>query len=192
MYELVRANDAHLHDLAELVTTTGAYRIAAAQNKLGVSYQDWMIRLVLPPLVKYSWVLLDNTRHDRVVGILICGRLADISGRRDLSCHLSSTIVDELVTPIRDWIHSFAVRPDMEGKGLGKRLFIEAESLARQSNCTENLSLAVWSNDVKAIRLYLSMGMIVSDLVKTKIADFPSLLLMEKTSRFRSYKDLCA
>jgi ribosomal protein S18 acetylase RimI-like enzyme len=200
MYTFARANEAHLDDLAELVSTTGAYRKAVVQNKLGVSYHDWMLRFVLPPLIRFSWVLLDNSHHDRVTGILICGPLADISrDRPDLSCHLSETIVDELVTPIREldipdgfFIHSLAVRPDMQGKGLGRRLFIEAESLARRSDCTDNLSLTVWSNDVKAIRLYLSMGMIVTDLVKMKVPDLPPLLLMEKTPRFLTYEDVCA
>ncbi|CAB3809456.1 hypothetical protein LMG28614_07037 [Paraburkholderia ultramafica] len=199
MYELTRANEAHLHDLAELVSTTGAYRKAVVENKMSVSYQDWMDRFLLPPLIQFSWVLLDNSRHDRVTGILICGPLANISLRPDLSGHLSDTIVDELVAPIREldipdgfFIHSLAVRPDMPGKGLGRRLFIEAESLASQSDCTDNLSLTVWSNDVKAIRLYHSMGMIVTDLVKTKVATFPPLLLMEKTPKFLTYEELCA
>jgi ribosomal protein S18 acetylase RimI-like enzyme len=199
MYQLTPASKAHLNDLAELVSTTGAYRKAVVENRLRVSYQDWMLRFVLPPLIEFSWVLLDSSRHDQVTGILICGPLANIRRRPDLSVHLSDTVVDELVTPIREldipdgfFIHSLAIRPDMQGNGLGRRLFIEAESLASQSDCPDNLSLTVWSNDVRAIRLYHSLGMIVTDLVKTKVAAFPPLLLMQKTRKFMTYEELCA
>ena len=54
-----------------------------------------------------------------------------------------------------------AIGRGMQGHGFGRKLIKEAESVARQLNCADNLSLTVWSNDVKAVRFYLSMGMIV-------------------------------
>jgi ribosomal protein S18 acetylase RimI-like enzyme len=200
MPELYSAIESHLDDLIELVGTTGCYRKVVQQNKLGLGYRDFMIRFVIPPLMKYSSVLIDNTREGRVIGALICGLKKDFD--RDhvpWGHHLSDAVLDEISIPLRNlkiqdgfFIHSMAIGRDMQGRGFGKKLFLEAESVARQLNCAEDLSLTVWSNNVKAVRFYLSMSMIVTDIAQVNLPCFPPLLLMQNSNQFISYPDLCA
>jgi ribosomal protein S18 acetylase RimI-like enzyme len=199
MCKIICANDAHIHDVTALISTTGIYKRIIYQNKLNLSYHEYMLRFVIPRLIGHCRVILDDSSDARVLGILICGSHADFSqSSADPTRHFSDEIVDELLAPIGElsmpesfYIHSLAVVPEMQGRWYGKQLFKEAEALAKQSGYKDNLSLTVWSNDVKAIGLYHSRGMIVTNLAKMKAANCPPLLLMRKTTQFMGYEDLC-
>ncbi|WP_455285904.1 hypothetical protein [Cupriavidus necator] len=57
---------------------------------------------------------------------------------------------------------------------------------------TARLILTVWANDTPAIRVYLSMGMMVTDMARMKREGFPCLLLIESREDILSYAELCA
>lgn len=57
-------------------------------------------------------------------------------------------------------LDAIAVRQDYRGKGLGKRLYIEAQSYAREHGA-ESMELMAWAFNQSAINFYQHMGMAV-------------------------------
>lgn len=55
-------------------------------------------------------------------------------------------------------LHHFAIRPSLQGKGLGRRLALESLRFARQRGCP--VKLEVHRDNIAAIRLYKSLGFI--------------------------------
>lgn len=57
-------------------------------------------------------------------------------------------------------LDAIAVRQDYRGKGLGKRLYLEAQSYAREHGA-ESIELMAWAFNQSAIDFYQHMGMTV-------------------------------
>lgn len=57
-------------------------------------------------------------------------------------------------------LDAIAVRQDSRGKGLGKRLYLEAQSYAREHGA-ESIELMAWAFNQSAINFYQHMGMTV-------------------------------
>lgn len=57
-------------------------------------------------------------------------------------------------------LDAIAVRQDYRGKGLGKRLYIEAQTYAREHGA-ESIELMAWAFNQSAINFYQHMGMTV-------------------------------
>ncbi len=53
-------------------------------------------------------------------------------------------------------LHHFAIRPSLQGKGLGRRLALESLRFARQRGCP--VKLEVHRENIPAIRLYRRLG----------------------------------
>lgn len=68
-----------------------------------------------------------------------------------------SPIVQTRTTVLLDAI---AVRQDYRGKGLGKRLYLEAQTYAREHGA-ESIELMAWAFNQSAINFYQHMGMTV-------------------------------
>ena len=195
MHELIKAGTSHIDDLVELICTTGPYRTAVTNNQLGLSYRDFLVRFLVMPRLDHAYVLVDRSSDDRVIGALICAPLHDLAPTDWSQC--SSENIEALHAPFKTlhipecfYIDVLAVVPDMQGRGLGKLLFSAAESMANNLGYKDNLSLVVCANDVKAIRLYYTMEMIVSDSVQVGFSQFPPFLLMRKASHYLSYEKL--
>jgi GNAT superfamily N-acetyltransferase len=197
MSDLVKAEPRHIDELVELICTTGPYRTAVANNCIGLDYREFLARFLVIPRLRCSYVLLDPSHGKRVIGALVCGPLDEFEPTDWSKCSRES--IEGLHEPFKTleipesfYIDALAVVSDMQGKGLGKRLFSAAESMANKTGYRDNLSLAVSARAIKAIRFYHSMGMIATDCVKMKLPGFPPFLLMRSASQFRSYEQVCS
>jgi ribosomal-protein-alanine N-acetyltransferase len=56
----------------------------------------------------------------------------------------------------RLYLHHFAIRPDLQGKGLGRSLALKSLEFAREKNAT--MKLEVHQSNHHAIKLYRSLG----------------------------------
>jgi len=199
MHELVCAEKKHLSLLIELVSTTGIYKRGIEGNKLGLSFQEFMLRFVLTPsLLMHAYVLIDRSSQDEAVGCLIGGRTTDLDrDSSDWTLHLHDDVYDGIVTPLsalkapgQFLIHSLAIRDDWQGRGLGRKLLLEAVSIAERAGCDNDLSLVVWANDVRAIALYNSAGFVVTDVARPSLVGFPPLLLMQRNNDYLSFEEI--
>ncbi len=146
IYELAEAGAQHTDDLVEPVCTTGPYRTAVANNELGLPHRDFLARFLVLPRIDHSYVLVDTSRGDRVIGGLICGPLRDFEPT-DWSMFSSESIrglhaaLKTMRIPEKRHIDARTIVRDMQGKGLGKALFPAAESMAGILGYKHNLSL---------------------------------------------------
>ncbi|WP_175920774.1 GNAT family N-acetyltransferase [Burkholderia latens] len=196
MSDLVCALPHHIDELVELICTTGPYRTAAANNLERLDYRAFLARFLVAPRLGSSYVLLDAACGGRVIGALVCAPLKDLVSTDWSRCSRRS--IDGLHAPFKHlqipesfYIDTLAVVSDMQGKGIGKRLFREAEAMARAAGYQDDLSLAVSASATGAIGFYHAMGLIVTDCVRMKLPAFPPFLLMQSASRFLSYEQVC-
>jgi ribosomal protein S18 acetylase RimI-like enzyme len=197
MYELLAAKPEQIDDLVKLVCMTGPYRTAAADNAAGLSCEGFLAHFLVLPRIQHTYVLVDKSHDNRIVGALTCAPLRDIEPTDWSQC--SKVSIEGLHDPFRTlqipdsyYVDTLAVVEDMRGKGLGKHLFLAAKRMANAAGYNDNLSLVVSANDFEAVRLYYSLGLFVTDLVKMKLPGFPPFLLMRKTREFQSYERVCA
>ncbi|HEF5875079.1 TPA: GNAT family N-acetyltransferase [Burkholderia cenocepacia] len=196
MSDLVSAQPRHIDELVELICTTGPYRTAVANNLEGLDYRAFLARFLVEPRLGSSYVLLDSARGGKVIGALVCAPLTDYVPTDWSRC--SRHGIDGLHAPFKHlqvpesfYIDTLAVASDMQGKGIGKRLFREAEAMASAAGYRDDLSLTVSASATGAIGFYHAMGLIVTDCVQMKLPAFPPFLLMRSASQFLSYERVC-
>jgi ribosomal protein S18 acetylase RimI-like enzyme len=197
MSDLVSAEPRHIDELVELVCMTGPYRTAAANNLERLDYRAFLARFLVAPRLGSSYVLLDAACGARVIGALVCAPLKDLVPTDWSRCSQHS--IDGLHAPFKNlripesfYIDTLAVVSDMQGKGIGKRLFRAAEALACVAGYKNDLSLAVSASATGAIGFYHAMGLVVADCVQMKLPAFPPFLLMRSQSHFLSYEQVCS
>lgn len=110
------------------------------------------------------------THKGQIIGGLNCYVLPDMS---------NMTASTDIVKPLNElkaiaagswYISSAAIYPEYQGKGCGKALIAEAESLARSTGKTK-LTLMVNSHNEQARKLYLKVGF--QDWEKRPFLTFP-------------------
>ena len=57
----------------------------------------------------------------------------------------------------RGWINYLAIRPDLQGRGLGKQMMQHAEDLMKQAGCAK-INLQIRSTNKKVVQFYKSLG----------------------------------
>ena len=57
----------------------------------------------------------------------------------------------------RGWINYLAMRPDLQGRGLGRRIGAAAETLLKQAGCPK-INLQIRETNAEVIRLYERIG----------------------------------
>ena len=64
----------------------------------------------------------------------------------------------------RGWINYLAVEPELQGKGIGKRIMNEAERLLKTRGCPK-INLQIRTSNSEAIAFYASLGYKIDDVV---------------------------
>jgi ribosomal protein S18 acetylase RimI-like enzyme len=64
----------------------------------------------------------------------------------------------------RGWVNYLAVRPDLQGQGLGRQMMDAAEAILRDAGCPK-INLQIRTTNQKVIRFYESIGYQMDDVV---------------------------
>ncbi|WP_442604313.1 GNAT family N-acetyltransferase [Paenibacillus sp. KN14-4R] len=101
-----------------------------------------------------EWGLVPIARHGRLILMRAAGDDVPIA-----VCEL----MRDYSKPDKAYIYGYYVRPDYQGKGIGKLLFDYVFDQLFRDNCTE-VCLTVKPSNVSAVKLYERVGFTIAEL----------------------------
>jgi len=195
MYKLISAEERHVGQIAQQLSSTGYWRAGIEGNTLGLGYEAFMAKFIIKPQLGFTTVLVEENREEVVRGALISSSTKIADGLPDYSQYFHPKVL-EIFYPIKKlkmsdgYLISFlSVDLSLRGKGFGEKLFSFAEEKARRENL-DNISLIVWAFNISAVKFYCKMGMVITNCITCNTPEKIPLLYMQKNkmlSRMHEY-----
>ena len=194
MYDLIPATEQYLDQITPLLMTTGYWEFGLKNNSCNLSPFDFMRDYVAKLHLPYTTIAVSKDDVNTVLGVIVCASKQDITSIPDfppLDPKMMEVFENFYVFELTDSFHiSFlAVDKRVRGQGLGECLIKFAEKQAAAAG-HETLSLFTFTCQTSSIKLYLSMGMMVTNIISTSnVLPFPHALYFEKNARLEALQD---
>lgn len=195
MYNIISAHEKHLTQIVPLLASTGYWEAGLRNNLCNLDPLEFMREYIAKPNLPFTHIIVNTQDEDLVLGVIVCASKKDISALPDFGEY-----VDQRIMKLFENFYKFemnesyhisylAISKQHRRKGLGKKLMEFAEQKGRAERY-DTLSLYTFSCATSAVKLYLSMGMMITNVIhQSDELPLPITLYFEKNAKISAAQD---